>query len=35
LNDDWDILELNNSVIKLIDISGGNGGTDYLTFERK
>jgi hypothetical protein len=35
LNDDWNILEQNNSVIKLIDISGGNGGTDYLTFERK
>ncbi len=34
LNDDWDILEYTSSIIKLKDISGGNGGTDYLTFEK-
>ena len=34
LNDDWDILEKSNNVIKLIDVSGGNGGTDYLTFTK-
>lgn len=34
LNDDWDILEYTSSVIKLKDISGGNGGTDFLTFEK-
>jgi len=34
LNDDWHILSRSDSKIELIDISGGNGGTDYLTFER-
>ena len=34
LNDDWDILERTDTKIKLIDVSGGNGGTDYLTFEK-
>lgn len=34
LNDDWDIQENSSNKIKLIDVSGGNGGTDYLTFER-
>ncbi|NDI97518.1 hypothetical protein GWA97_00320 [Flavobacterium sp. LaA7.5] len=34
LSDDWDIIEYSSSVIKLIDVSGGNGGTDYLTFEK-
>ena len=34
LSDDWDILEHTNTKIRLIDISGGNGGTDYLTFEK-
>lgn len=34
LTDDWDILEKTGARIKLIDISGGNGGTDYLTFEK-
>lgn len=34
LTDDWDILEINDNTIKLIDVSGGNGGTDYLTFEK-
>lgn len=34
LNDDWDIASYNTSLIDLIDISGGNGGTDTLTFEK-
>lgn len=34
LNDDWDIISVSNNRIELIDISGGNGGTDYLTFEK-
>jgi len=34
LDDDWDILSYTDTVINLIDISGGNGGTDVLTFER-
>ena len=34
LNDDWDFISVSATKIELIDISGGNGGTDYLTFER-
>lgn len=34
LNDDWDILSQTASKIELIDVSGGNGGTDLLTFEK-
>lgn len=34
LNDDWDIISQSSSKIELIDISGGNGETDYLTFEK-
>lgn len=34
LSDDWDILEHTATKIRLIDVSGGNGGTDYLTFEK-
>jgi len=34
LNDDWDIQENSNTKIKLMDVSGGNGGIDYLTFEK-
>ena len=34
LNDDWDIVSYSDSIINLIDISGGNGDTDILTFER-
>lgn len=34
LNDDWDIISATDIKIELIDISGGNGGTDYLTFEK-
>jgi len=34
LNDDWDIVSVSNSLIDLIDISGGNGGTDTLVFQK-
>ena len=33
LIDDWDFISVSNTKIELIDVSGGNGGTDYLTFE--
>lgn len=33
LSDDWDIVSHSSTKIELIDVSGGNGGTDYLTFE--
>ena len=34
LNDDWNFISQSSIKIELIDISGGNGGTDYLTFEK-
>jgi len=34
LTDDWDIIEQSATVIKLRDVSGGSGGTDYLTFTK-
>lgn len=34
LNDDWDIVSTSSTKIELIDISGGNGGIDMLTFEK-
>lgn len=34
LNDDWDIQESSSTVIKLMDVSGGSGEIDYLTFEK-
>ena len=34
LNDDWDLVSQSPTKIELIDVSGGNGGTDYLTFEK-
>jgi len=34
LTDDWDIITYTSTKIQLIDVSGGNGGTDYLTFEK-
>jgi hypothetical protein len=34
LSDDWDIITQTSQKIELIDVSGGNGGTDYLTFEK-
>jgi hypothetical protein len=35
LSDDWDIISHTSTQIKLIDVSGGNGGTDYLTFVKQ
>lgn len=34
LTDDWDIISYTATRIQLIDVSGGNGGTDYLTFTK-
>ena len=34
LSDDWDFISQTSTKIELIDVSGGNGGTDYLTFEK-
>jgi uncharacterized lipoprotein YehR (DUF1307 family) len=34
LSDDWDFISNSTTKIELIDVSGGNGGTDYLTFEK-
>ena len=34
LNDEWDFNSVSATKIELIDISGGNGDMDYLTFER-
>ena len=34
LAEDWDVLEVTNDIIRLKDISGGDGTTDFLTFER-
>ena len=34
LSEDWEILERTAAKVKLRHISGGNGGTDYLTFEK-
>lgn len=34
LNDDWEIIARADARIELKDVSGGNGGTDYLTFEK-
>lgn len=34
LTEDWNIVSKNNTKIELIHISGGNGGTDTLTFEK-
>jgi hypothetical protein len=33
-SDDWDIVSCSANEIRLTDVSGGNGGTDYLTFEK-
>lgn len=35
LTDDWEILSYTSSKIELRDVSGGNGGTDLLTFEKQ
>ena len=34
LNDDLDFISQSSTKIELIDISGGNGGADYLTLEQ-
>ncbi len=34
LSDDWDIVSRSSTRIELIDISGGDGSTDTLTFEK-
>jgi hypothetical protein len=34
LADDWDVLEVTNDIIRLKDVSGGDGSEDFLTFER-
>jgi hypothetical protein len=34
LSDDWHIIEQTSTKIRLEDVSGGNGGTDLLTFEK-
>jgi len=34
LNDDWDLVSATNLKIELVDVSGGNGGTDNLVFEK-
>jgi hypothetical protein len=34
LNDDWDIISQGDSLLELMDISGGDGSIDYLTFTK-
>lgn len=34
ISDDWHVVEQTASKIRLEDVSGGNGGTDLLTFEK-
>jgi hypothetical protein len=34
LTDDWDIVSYSATTISLIDVSGGNGGTDTLVFTK-
>ncbi len=34
LNSDWHVIQQSATLIRLEDVSGGSGGTDYLTFER-
>jgi len=34
LSDDWDIITHTSTKIELTDVSGGNGGIDFLTFEK-
>lgn len=35
LSEDWRVLERTDSKVRLQHVSGGNGGTDLLTFEKK
>ena len=34
LNDDWEVISHSETKLLLQDISGGNGGIDFLTFEK-
>jgi len=34
IQDDWHVIEFDKTIIKLKDVSGGDGSTEYLTFER-
>jgi len=34
LNDDWEFISQSPTEIKLTDVSGGNGGVDFLTFTK-
>jgi hypothetical protein len=34
LSEDWNIIELTDAKIKLEHISGGDGSTDYITFQK-
>lgn len=34
LSDDWDVVSYTATTISLIDVSGGNGGTDTLVFTK-
>lgn len=34
LTDDWDVVSHTSTTISLIDVSGGNGGTDILVFTK-
>ena len=34
IEDDWRVIEFNGTLIKLSDVSGGNGEIHYLTFEK-
>ena len=34
LSDDWDIISQSSNKLELTDVSGGGGGTDFLTFEK-
>lgn len=34
ISDEWEVLSYTNDKLELRDVSGGNGGTDLLTFER-
>jgi len=35
LEDDWDVIEVTDDIIRLKDVSGGDGSEDLLTFERQ
>ena len=34
LTEDWNILEYTATKVKLVHVSGGNGGADYINFEK-